>query len=169
MVGAVPPALRTSLTTFKETTIMSRYPFDRPDEPQSLGDEYLGPPTAGGTEREFDDLEEKVVDMKSRIKERSGQISDKVAQGVDKARINAASGLDRAASVLHEKAGEIPPKIKDATHAIADKMESAAKYMRNADLEHIKDDAVATCKKHPAQTLIGALVAGFLVGRIIRR
>jgi len=148
---------------------MSRYPFDRPDEPQSLGDEYLGPPTTGGTEGEFEDLEEKVIDMKSRIKERAGQMADKVAHGVDKTRLNAASGLDRAASVLHEKAGEIPPKIKDATHAVAEKLESVASYVRNSDLENVKGDVIKTARKYPAQTLIGAVVAGFLVGRIFRR
>jgi len=41
--------------------------------------------------------------------------------------------------------------------------------VRNSDLENVKGDVIKTARKYPAQTLIGAVVAGFLVGRIFRR
>jgi hypothetical protein len=145
---------------------MSRYPFDQPDDAkESFGDEFIN----RDTEQDIEEFGGKVVDVTSRIKEKAGNVAGKVAQGVDKKRIDAAGGLDRAASVLHDKAGEIPAKVQEVTHKIADGMESVAKYMRESDLDSIKHDVVDTCRKHPAQTLIGALAAGFLVGRILRR
>jgi hypothetical protein len=48
-------------------------------------------------------------------------------------------------------------------------MESAAQYLREVNFDDLKDDALKTCRKHPAQTLLGALAVGFLMGRAIRR
>jgi hypothetical protein len=116
-------------------------------------------------------LGDKIVDVTSRVKERAGQMADKVAETVDKQRENAAGGLDRAAFTLHQKADELPGgrTVTQFTHTIADGMESAAQYLRDADFDEIKDSVLETCRKYPAQTLIGALAVGFLVGRAIRR
>lgn len=117
------------------------------------------------------DFGDKIVDVTSKVKEKAGQMADKVSDTVDKTRDSAAEGLDRAASALHDNAADIPggPKVVNVAHTIADGMESAAQYLRDANFEDMKDGLLDTCRKYPAQTLISALAIGFLVGRVVRR
>jgi hypothetical protein len=117
------------------------------------------------------DIPDKISDVTSRMKEKAGQVADAVSDTVDKTRTHAADGLDHAASALHEKAGDIPggTRVESAAHTVADGMESVAGYLRDTHFEDIKKNALETCRKYPAQTLIGALAVGFLVGRAIRR
>ena len=135
---------------------MSRNPLDRPDFSKD------------SSAKDFSD---KIVDVTSKVKEKAGQMADKVSDTVDKTRDSAAEGLDRAASTLHDKAEDMPggPKVVSVTHTVADGMESAAQYLRDANFDDMKDSLLETCRKYPAQTLLGALAVGFLVGRVVRR
>src|SRR5437660_552874 len=105
------------------------------------------------------DIRDKFVDMTSKVKEKAGQMVDKVSDTVDQTREQAAEGLDRAASTLHDNAPEMPggPKVVNVAHTIADGMESAAEYLREATFEDAKETVLETCRTYPAQTLIGAL------------
>ena len=80
------------------------------------------------------------------------------------------SGL-KIRQIVSEKAEDIPggADVTQITHTIADGMETVARYVREADFDEIKESVLETCRKYPAQTLIGALAVGFLVGRAIRR
>ena|ERR1700674_3862700 len=117
------------------------------------------------------DMRDKIVDVTSRVKEKAGEMAGKVSDTVDKTRDQAVHGLDRAASALHENAEEMPggPKVVSMAHTVADGMESAAQYLRDANFEDMKEGVLSTCRQYPAQTLLGALAIGFLVGRAIRR
>src|SRR5436190_6590640 len=148
---------------------MSRDSLKRPNFSRESSAEDLN--QANKSESMERSLGDKIVDVTSRVRERAGQMADKVAETVDRQRDNAVTGLNRAASTLHEKAEEIPggATATQFTHTIADGMESVARYMREADFDDIKDNVLETCRKYPAQTLIGALAVGFLVGRAMRR
>ena len=148
---------------------MSRDSFKRPNYSRESSAEDLNQPTK--SESIAGNLGNKLVDVTSRVKEKAGQMAGKVAETVDRQRDNAASGLDRAASTPHEKAEDIPggADVTQITHTIADGMETVARYVREADFDEIKESVLETCRKYPAQTLIGALAVGFLVGRAIRR
>jgi hypothetical protein len=141
----------------RETNHMSRNPIDSAEFPNFKNTEG--------------DIRDKIVDVTSKMKEKAGQMAGKMADTVDKTRDQAADGLDRAASTLHDKAEEVPggPKAIHVAHTIADGMESAAEYLRDANFEDMKESVLDSCRKHPAETLIGALAIGFLVGRAIRR
>ena len=43
-----------------------------------------------------------------------------------------------------------------------------ATYLRQHDTNEIMEDFEVYAKKHPTQTLVGAVVAGFLLGRLLR-
>jgi hypothetical protein len=146
---------------------MSRDPLKRPNYSRETLAEGFN--QSNKSESVEGNLGDKIVDVTSRVKERAGQMADKVAETVDRQRDNAASGLNRAAFTLHEKAEEGGATVAHLTHTIADGMESAARYVREADFDEIKENVLETCRKYPAQTLIGALAVGFLVGRAIRR
>jgi hypothetical protein len=48
-------------------------------------------------------------------------------------------------------------------------MQSSADWLRDADLEKIKDGVEKQVKEHPARTLLVALGAGYLIGKAFRR
>ena len=146
---------------------MSRNPLDRPDFAKDSSAKDFGSKDKSAEEN----LRDKMVDVTAKVKEKAGQMADKVSDTVDKTRDQAADGLDRAASALHDNAEDIPggPKVVNVAHSIADEMESAAQYLREANFEEMKEGLLETCRKYPAQTLIGALAVGFLVGRVVRR
>ena len=148
---------------------MSSNPLDRSNFSKDSSVKNFGQP--GKETSTGDDIRDKIVDMTSKMKEKAGQVADAVSDTVDKTRGHAVDGLEQAASTLHEKAGDIVggPKVTSAAHAIADGMESVADYLRDANFQDMKENALKTCRKYPAQTLIGALAVGFLVGRAIRR
>jgi hypothetical protein len=48
-------------------------------------------------------------------------------------------------------------------------MKSSADWIRDADLDKLKDGVAKQVKEHPARTLLVALGAGFLLGKALRR
>lgn len=61
------------------------------------------------------------------------------------------------------------PAIAAVTDSLATGMQSGAEWLRDADLDKLKDGVEKQVKEHPARTLFVALGAGFLLGKILRR
>ncbi|HWL41096.1 MAG TPA: hypothetical protein VNO75_12760 [Gemmatimonadaceae bacterium] len=61
------------------------------------------------------------------------------------------------------------PAIAAIGDTIATGMESSADWLRDADLEKLKDGVEKQVKEHPARTLLVALGAGYLLGKVFRR
>jgi hypothetical protein len=116
-------------------------------------------------------LKEKVEDIASRTKQTAGEWANTASETMDRQRQNVSAGLGRVASTLHEKAANIPggPRAVEATHRVADGMESAASYLREHDLADMGNDLLNICRKYPVQTLVSAIAVGFLVGRSVRK
>jgi ElaB/YqjD/DUF883 family membrane-anchored ribosome-binding protein len=53
-------------------------------------------------------------------------------------------------------------------HTTADKIQSAADYLRENDARAMLDDAAEWVRRYPAQTLVAAAVLGFFAGRAMR-
>jgi len=119
----------------------------------------------------IDDVKERVSEAASKTKDKAGQMADTVSKKLEQQRENAAVGLGRVASTLHENAENVPggPKVVDFTRSIADGMESTATYLREHDFSRMGEDVMTVCRKYPTQSLVGALVIGFLLGRSARR
>ncbi len=49
------------------------------------------------------------------------------------------------------------------------RFESARQYIRSKDANSIKTDALVFARRYPVQTLAGSLLAGLVVGRLLRR
>jgi ElaB/YqjD/DUF883 family membrane-anchored ribosome-binding protein len=90
---------------------------------------------------------------------------------LDAKRERAADALERGAAFLHDKAEALPggQKAVRFVHNAADKMESAAAYLRKHGMRDILADAKELVHKHPGRSLAVAAVAGFLAGRVLRR
>jgi ElaB/YqjD/DUF883 family membrane-anchored ribosome-binding protein len=55
-----------------------------------------------------------------------------------------------------------------AGEAAASTMEKTATYVREHSTNEMLNDVETYVKEHPAQSVAGAVVAGFLLGRILR-
>jgi hypothetical protein len=61
------------------------------------------------------------------------------------------------------------PTIAAVTDTIATGMQSSADWLRDADLDKLKEGVEKQVKEHPARSLLVALGAGYLIGKALRR
>jgi hypothetical protein len=61
------------------------------------------------------------------------------------------------------------PTIAAVTDTLASGMQSSADWLREADLDKLKDGVEKQVKEHPARSLLVALGAGYLIGKAFRR
>jgi hypothetical protein len=59
--------------------------------------------------------------------------------------------------------------VTELTETLASGMKSSADWIRDADLDKIKGGVEKQVKEHPGRSLLVALGAGFLLGKILRR
>ncbi|HEX9084895.1 MAG TPA: hypothetical protein VF836_09175 [Gemmatimonadaceae bacterium] len=93
-----------------------------------------------------------------------------------------ADGLEAGAEVLRQQRARssattpgtsvaVPhdSPITELTDTLASGMKSSADWIRDADLEKLKGGVEKQIKEHPGRSLLVALGAGFLLGKILRR
>jgi len=61
------------------------------------------------------------------------------------------------------------PTIAAVTDTLASGMQSSADWLRDADIDKLKEGVEKQVKEHPARTLLVALGAGYLIGKALRR
>ena len=142
------------------------------------------PTTTSSGVRETDDYflnrsestgqEQQVTD---RAREKAGEAMDTARSGlqqaeqrVDENRGRAADSMDEAAQKLHERADSVPggERTTEIAHQAADHLQSASEYVREHDVSDMTSDLESFVRKHPAESLIVAAAAGFLVGKMLR-
>ena len=93
-----------------------------------------------------------------------------------------ADGLQAGAEALRQRRGATDtttggssvaitsdPTIAAVTDTLATGMQSSADWLRDADLDKLKEGVEQQVKEHPARTLLVALGAGYLIGKALRR
>lgn len=105
----------------------------------------------------------------------SGGAREQVEQKVDQARTKAADGLEGAAQRLDDMADRKTAGATGKTasagemaHRLADTMEGAARYLRDNDARALGETMERQLRENPLQTLLTAVAAGWLVGKIVR-
>lgn len=61
------------------------------------------------------------------------------------------------------------PTLAAVTDTLASGMQSSADWLRDADIDKLKEGVEKQVKEHPARTLLVALGAGYLIGKAFRR
>jgi hypothetical protein len=61
------------------------------------------------------------------------------------------------------------PAIVAVTDTLASGMQSSADWLRDADIDKLKEGVEKQVKEHPARSLLVALGAGYLIGKALRR
>lgn len=103
-------------------------------------------------------------------REQASEKLDAAQQSVDAQRDTVAGGLDTVATQLRERA-EMFPGGDATTHAAqtaARGIESASGYVREHDVNQMMSDLERVVRSHPTESLVVALAAGFLVGRMFK-
>jgi hypothetical protein len=59
--------------------------------------------------------------------------------------------------------------IDDVADTLATGMQSSAEWLRDADIDKLKSGVEKQVKEHPTRTLLVALGAGYVLGKILRR
>lgn len=88
-----------------------------------------------------------------------------------------ADGLEAGAQALRQRrsadgtavAVTNDSSIAAVTDTLATGMQSSADWLRDADLDKLKQGVEKQVKEHPARSLLVALGAGYLIGKALRR
>jgi ElaB/YqjD/DUF883 family membrane-anchored ribosome-binding protein len=136
----------------------------RPDDPRAS--EYAG--VGGGEPGRSGETAE-------RAREYGQQAQEKAAEYGEQARERADEGMDRAGERMGETAARVRERAQErggmqaeVGTRVADSMERTANYLKEHDTAELMDDVERYVKEHPVQAVAGAVVAGFVIGRILR-
>jgi ElaB/YqjD/DUF883 family membrane-anchored ribosome-binding protein len=125
---------------------------------------YPGQSTSTGSTGTAARMKEDVADKVSNAKEKVAEFGRKAVDSIDAQRTPAANALDKSAAALHQTGD----KVGSAVHATGDKLKASADYLRQTDVQGMMSDVNDLVKRYPGQALAAAVVAGFLLGRVIR-
>jgi hypothetical protein len=125
----------------------------------------------------FDDASSS-TGVKGKVKSVASSVKDKASN----LPAMLADGLQAGAEALRQRrtsiAGVSGPSgtvvaedssLAAVTDTLASGMQSSAEWLRDADLDKIKDGVEKQVKEHPARTLLIALGAGYILGKAFRR
>jgi hypothetical protein len=106
----------------------------------------------------------------SSVKSKAAAIPSMLADGLEagaealRQRRTSATGADGSAVVVADDSS-----ISAVTDTLATGMQSSAEWLRDADLDKLKQGVEKQVKEHPARSLLVALGAGYLIGKALRR
>lgn len=100
------------------------------------------------------DAAERIQVKASELGEQASAFGHDAVHAIDARRKTAASGLDSVGQFAHQA---------------GDKVEATATYVRDTKVRDMFSDITAYVKVHPTQAIVGAVVLGFLAGRMLRR
>jgi hypothetical protein len=93
---------------------------------------------------------------------------ERVAAGANAGMERAAEGLDSAAEKMRSRAQEDEGVRATLEGKAADAMDRTATYLKDHDSEQLMHDIEEFVRNHPLQAAAGALVAGYVLGKIVR-
>ena len=130
---------------------------------ESAGTSTESTPGTGG-------MRNRVKGVASSVKEKASglpaMLADGLQAGAEALRQRRASAETSAGSSV---AISNDPTIAAVTDTLASGMQSSADWLRDADIDKLKEGVEKQVKEHPARTLLVALGAGYLIGKAFRR
>lgn len=129
---------------------------------QSSSSEFNYGSADGGREESFGQ------GAKERVAEGTTAVQERVTSGADKGMEKAAEGLGSAAEKMRARASEETGMRATAQEKAADAMDKTAGYLKEHDSQELMHDFEEYVKAHPMQAAAGALVAGFMLAKIVR-
>ena len=141
---------------------------EEPDHTAPSGQVASGSATQMLRDRAMD-VQEQAGDVAEKAQEQAAAVKDRAMEQAEVGKQKAASGLHSAAEQLRNRTGDAEEGVKSqVVTKAADTMEQTATYLEEHEASEIWEDFERFVKEHPMQAAAGALVAGFVVGRILR-
>jgi hypothetical protein len=141
------------------------------DGASSSGDRTLNASANSGTGTSTGGgVADRVKNVASSVKGKASALPAMLADGPEALRQRRSSSLSTAGT----SAGVSPAisedtRIAAVTDSLASGMQSSAEWLRDADIDKLKQGVEQQVKEHPARTLLVALGAGYLLGKAFRR
>lgn len=98
-------------------------------------------------QKNYNEMQENLVEKAEQLKKRACEIEEQVSSNINELMSNTAEKLDKAAGKLH----------------------NTAEFFRSNNVSKIKEDVSTVIRKNPGKSLAGAIILGFLAGKIIFR
>jgi ElaB/YqjD/DUF883 family membrane-anchored ribosome-binding protein len=95
-------------------------------------------------------------------------VQDRVVSGADTGMDKAAQGLGSAADKMRTRAEDDQGMRSTIEVKAADAMDKTASYLKEHDSQELMHDIEEFVKAHPMQAAVGALAAGYVLGKIVR-
>jgi hypothetical protein len=109
--------------------------------------------------------------VKSAASDTATKAKDEAERVVSEKKETAASRLGDYSSAMHESAHSLEekdPNIAWFAHRAADRLQSAADYVRARDFAGLRDDAERIARRHPAVFFGGMFLGGLLIGNLVK-
>lgn len=115
-----------------------------------------------------DNVRERAGEMAGNVRGRAGEVAGSTRNRIAGALESAAHTLDDTATQRTAGATGAKAKAGTAAHRVAGGLESTAGFVRSGDVDQLRNDLEARVQQSPVKTLLIAMAAGFVVGRILR-
>jgi len=129
--------------------------------PRYAGDTY-------DPEQQPEGLGQRAREMTEDARQKAEEVGQQARERAEQGKEATASGLDTAADQIRERIGQGEGTAAQAGTKVADKLENTATYLREHETGEMWHDFERYVKDHPVQAAVGALAAGFFVGRMMR-
>lgn len=121
-----------------------------------------------GTHTAMDEARTMADQARQSASEIASEAGDRAYEAAESGRQSAASGLERAAERVEQTAAGQQGMPAMAAERAAEGMQSAAGYLREHDTAEVWQDVERYVRQNPVRSVLGAVAAGFVVGRILR-
>lgn len=140
------------------------------------GSSTSGSEASGITDRARDlagNAKDKLADVGSNLREGAGSAKDKLADalesGADKLRNRGRSGQLSGSTGSADISISNDGTVAQVTDKVAGGMQATADWLRDADLDSMREGVERQVKEHPGRTLLIAVGLGYLLGKAFRK
>lgn len=143
------------------------------DEPQVFGAEASFDDMGKGMDQGDagnmqDKMTEKAGEYGRMAQDKAGEYGRVAQENIEKGKGVAAESMGRLATQVRERTATSEGMAATAGETVASTMEGTAAYLREHEVADIWGDMERYAREHPMQAVAGAVVAGFLIGRMIK-
>jgi hypothetical protein len=111
----------------------------------------------------------RIKGVASSVKEKASNLPALLADGLEAGAQKLRQQKSALATTEGSTAISQDSSVTAITDSLATGMQSSADWLREADIEKLKTGVETQVKEHPARTLLIALGAGYVLGKVFRR
>jgi len=124
--------------------------------------------TATSMKEKVSDVKEKVSDVAGQAREKAAELGSSAANAIDSGLHTAAAKLQGTAASLRNTGMSGSTRMNEVTNRAAAGLEATARYFQDVDTRQMMASMESLIRRNPGPSLIGAAVAGFLIGSSLR-